>query len=110
MKLKPFRGRVLESILIIAAVGVAAAAVTVVANLLAASSRADRALAEILGARQITLQPRADDYEAFYSSIVPSDVREIGPKESGPPDLTLEDLEAVRAAAPSVTAAYLVEF
>lgn len=109
MKLKLFKGRVLESILIIAAVGVAAAAVTVVANFLAASARADRALTETLGARQITLQPRADDYEAFYSSIVPSDVREIGPKESGPPDLALEDLEAVKAAAPSVTAAYLAE-
>ena len=109
MKLKPFRGRVLESILIIAAVGVAAAAVTVVANLLAASARADRALTETIYARQITLQPKADDYEAFYSSVVPSDVREIGPKDSTPPDLAFEDLEAVKAAAPSVTAAYLAE-
>ena len=100
----------LESILIIAAVAVAAAAVTVVANLLANTSGFTNRFNEGPSSRQITLQPKADDYNAFYLSSVPTDVREIGPKDSKLPKLALDDLEAVKAAAPTVTGAYVEEY
>ena len=107
--LRPFKGRVLESILIIAAVAVAAAAVMVVANLLANTAKATRGYTESLFFRQITLQPKAQDYNAFYTTSVPSDAREIGPKESKLPKLELADLAKVKAAAPTVTGAYVEE-
>ena len=108
--LRPFKGRVLESILIIAAVAVAAAAVTVVASLLANTSGFTNSLNEGLFSRQITLQPKADDYNAFYLSSVPTDVREIGPKDSKPPKLELTDLAKVKEAAPTVTSAYVEQY
>ena len=108
--LRPFKGRVLESILIIAAVAVAAAAVTVVASLLANTSQSADTFGDSLYYRQITLQPKAEDYNAFYLSSVPTDVREIGLKDSKAPKLTLDDLEAVKAAAPTVNGAYLEDY
>ncbi len=107
--LRAFKGRVLESILIITAVAVAAAAVMVVANLLANTAKATRDYAESLTFRQITLQPKAQDYNAFYTTSVPLDAREIGPKESKLPKLELADLAKVKAAAPTVTGAYVEE-
>ena len=108
--LRPFKGRVLESILIIATVAVAAAAVTVVASLLASTAGLANQFSEGFYSRQITLQPKADDYNAFYLSRVPTDVSEVGPKDSKPPKLALSDLEAVKAAAPTVTGAYLQDY
>ena len=108
--LRPFKGRVLESILIIAAVAVAAAAVMVVASLLIVTKRAETDFNESLYARQITVQPRDDDSGAFYLSSVPADVREIGLEEGSAPKLTLADLAAVKAAAPTVTGAYLADY
>lgn len=108
--LRAFKGRVLESILIIAAVAVAAAAVTVVASLLINTAGLSDSYGEGLYSRQITLQPKADDYNAFYLSTVPTDVSEIGPKDSKPPKLGFSDLEAVKAAATTVTGAYLEDF
>lgn len=105
--LKPFRGRVLESILIIAAVAVAVAAVTVVANLLTLTARFSEMTGNTLYARQLVLKPKADDYEAFYQGVVSVDAREVGPKESETPELAFTDLAAVKAAAPSVTYAYI---
>ena len=108
--LRLFKGRVLESILIIAAVAVAAASVTVVASLIVNTASITNSYNEGLYSRQITLQPKADDYNAFYLSSVPSDVREIGPKDSKPPKLELADLARVKAAAPTVTGAYVEDF
>ncbi len=108
--LKPFRGRVLESVLIIAAVAVAVTAVTVVANLLTLNARFAEMTGGMLHARQLALKPKADDYEAFYQGVVSVDAREIGPKESETPELALTDLEAVKAAAPSVAYAYIEDF
>lgn len=110
MKLKPFGGRVLESLLIVVAVGVAVAAVTVVANMMALTQRGTAQFNESLYMRQITLQAKADDYSAFYTGVVPTDVREIGPRGATPPKLGLPDLGAVKAAAPTVAYAYLEEF
>lgn len=110
MKLKPFRGRVLESLLIVVAVGVAVAAVTAVANMTALNRRFAGDYVQALYSRQITLKSKADDYEGFYQGTVAADAREIGPKGSVAPQLELADLEAVKAAAPSVDYAYLEEF
>ena len=104
--IKLFNQRALESILIIAAIAVAAAAVTVVAGLLANTSNSS---SEGLYSREITLQSKANDSNAFYLSNV-SDVSEIGPKDSKPPVLKLANLAAVKAAAPTVTGAYLADF
>lgn len=109
MKLKPFRGRVLESLLIVVAVGVAVAAVTAVANMMALNRRFAGDYVQALYSRQITLKSKADDYEGFYQGTVAADAREIGPKGSVAPQLELADLEAVKAAAPSVDYAYLEE-
>lgn len=108
--LKPFKGRVLESLLIVAAVAVAVAAVTVVANLLALNTRIEQITSEGLYASQIVLKPKAEDYDAFYQSTVPADVREVGPKGSTAPKLALTDLAAVKAAAPSVAWAYIEDY
>lgn len=107
---QPFRGRVLESVLIIAAVAVAVAAVTVVANLLALNARFEQVTGESLYSRQIVLKPKAEDYDAFYQSAVPADAREVGPKGSTPPKLALTDLAAIKAAAPSVAWAYIEDY
>ena len=108
--LRAFKGRVLESILIIAAIAVAAAAVTVVATVLASTSQVNSTFSEGLYSRQITLQPKTEDYSAFYLSSVPTDVREIGPKDSKSPKLALTDLAEVKAASPTVTGAYVEEY
>lgn len=110
MKLKPFRGRVLESLLIVVAVGVAVAAVTVVANMTALVQKGMVQFSGDLYSRRITVQSKADDYDAFYTGVVPTDVREIGPTGATPPKLGLPDLGAVKAAAPTVAYAYLEEF
>lgn len=107
--LRAFKGRVLESILIIAAVAVAAASVTVVSSLLASTAGLANSYNEGRDSREITLQLKAEDYNAFYLSTVPTDVSEVGPKDSKPPKLELADLAAVKAAAPTVTGAYLAE-
>lgn len=108
--LQPFQGRTLESILIVAAVAVAVAAVTVVANLLVLNTRVEQITSEGLYARQIVLKPKAEDYDAFYQSAAPTDVREVGQKGSTPPKLALMDLAAVKAAAPSVAWAYIEDY
>lgn len=110
MKLKPFRGRVLESLLIVVSVAVAVAAVTAVTNLMALNRRFEGEYSESLYARQLTLKPKANDHEAFYQGRVAADVREIGPKGSVAPELELADLEAVKAAAPSAEHAYLEDY
>ncbi len=110
MKLKPFRGRVLESLLIVVSIAVAVASVTAVANMMALNRRFEGDYGSSLYARQLTLKPKANDYEGFYQGTVATDVREVGPKGSVAPQLKLADLEAVKAAAPSVDYAYLEEF
>ena len=108
--LRAFKGRVLESVLIIAAAAVAAAAVTAVANLLANTAGMANSYSESLYSRQITLQPKTDDWGAFYQGTIPTDVREVGPKDGKAPTLEFSDLEAVKAAASTVTGAYLEDF
>ena len=109
MKTGPFRGRVLESLLIVVSVAVAVAAVTAVTNMMAFTQRGISDFSESLYARQITLRTKAGDYSAFYQGVVPTDVREIGPKGAVAPELEIADLEAVKAAAPTVGYAYLEE-
>ena len=110
MKTGPFRGRVLESLLIVVSIAVAVASVTVVTNLMALTRRAEGLYSDSLYARQLTVKPKAEDYEAFYQGAVAADVREIGPRESVTPTLTVADLETVKAAAPSVEYAYLEDY
>lgn len=105
-----FKGRVLESILIIAAIAVAIAAFTVVSNLLALNARLEQSNRESLYSRQLILKPTAEDYSAFYLSSIPADVREVGPKESTLPKLALTDLAEVKAAAPSLALAYVEDY
>ncbi len=85
MKTGPFRGRVLESLLIVVSVAVAVGAVTVVTNLMALTRRAEGLYSESLYARQLAVKPKAEDYEAFYQGAVAADVREVGPKGSVAP-------------------------
>lgn len=100
----------LESLLIAAAVGAAVAAVTVTANLALLTASLGEREGEQLYARQLTLRPKADDYEAFYTGAQPLDVREVGPADAEAPTLERHHLEEAVRAAPSVETAYIEDW
>lgn len=101
-----FRSRPLQSLLTVLALTLGVAVVTAVAAFLEVGRQTQRAFAGSLWAREMTLQTREDDYDAF-SDPDAGLVREVGGENDAPVTLSAADMERAREAAPSVDYAYV---
>ena len=101
-----FRSRPLQSFLTVLALTLGVAVVTAVAAFLEVGRQTERAFAASLWAREMTLQTREEDYEAFSEQNAGL-VREVGLPDDAPVTLSAADMERARDAAPSVDYAYV---
>ena len=101
-----FRSRPLQSLLTVSALTLGVAVVTAVAAFLEVGRQTERAFAASLWAREMTLQTKEEDYEAF-SERDAGLVREVGLPDDAPVTLSAADMERARDAAPSVAYAYV---
>ncbi len=101
-----FRSRPLQSLLTVLALTLGVAVVTAVAAFLEVGRQTERAFAASLWAREMTLQTREDDYDAF-SERDAGLVREVGLPDDAPVTLSAADTERAEDAAPSVAYAYV---
>ena len=101
-----FRSRPLQSLLTVLALTLGVAVVTAVAAFLEIGRQTERAFAASLWARELTLQTREEDYNAF-SERDAGLVREVGLPDDAPVTLSAADMERARDAAPSVDYAYV---
>lgn len=104
--LRQFRSRPLQSFLTIMALMLGVAVATAVAAFLEIGRQTQETFARSLWAREMTLQTREDDNRAFSEGNAGL-VREVGLEDDAPVTLTAADMERARAAAPSVTYAYV---
>lgn len=101
-----FRSRPFQLLLTVLALTLGVGVVTAVAAFLEVGRQTQRAFAESLWARELTLQTREDDYNAF-SDPDAGLVREVGRENDAPVTLSAADMERAAEAAPSVDYAYV---
>ncbi|CAN5878451.1 ABC transporter permease [soil metagenome] len=103
---RQFKAYPLQSLLIALAVALGVAVVTAVA---ATFSQYNRQLgSNELWQRQITLQTKSNNWNAFYSGGETIPVREVGRLDDEKVALTPDDLTAAKEASPTVDYAYLM--
>jgi putative ABC transport system permease protein len=107
---RQFRSYPLQSVLIILAIALGVAVVTMVAASLQATNAQSAAQQDQLWSREIRMISKKNDYSAFYQGGRPLPVREVGLATDEKVVLSLEDLQKAKGAAPSVTYAYLAEW
>ena len=104
--LRQFRSQPLQSLLTVLALMLGVAVVTAVAAFLGVGSQTQAAFSRSLWAREMTLQTREDDYQAFSEGDAGL-VREVGLENDAPITLSAIDMDRARAAAPSVDYAFV---
>lgn len=104
--LRRFRSYPLRSALLVTALALGVGVVVAVAAFLEVAGQTQRAFAGSLWARELTLQTREDDDNAFSEQDAGL-VREVGLADDSPVRLRAADMERARAAAPSVDYAYV---
>ena len=106
MNLRRFGSQPLQTILTVLALVLGVAVVTAVSAFLDVSRQTQERFAKSLWARELTLQTREDEYLAHPDSGTGL-VREVGSAGDKPVTLTQADMERARAAAPSVSYAFV---
>jgi putative ABC transport system permease protein len=107
---RQFRSYPLQSALIILAIALGVAVVTMVAASLQTTNRTLRDQDDQLWNREIRMVSKKNDWSAFYQGGKPIPVREVGLLTDEKVVLTLDDLAKAKAAAPLADYAYLVEW
>lgn len=102
---RQFRSGFLPSLLTVIAIALGVTVVTTVAAFLDINYQTQTTFINSLKARTLTLQPTEEDYTAFTEDDVL--IREVGLEADQPITLTQEDMQAAKAAAPSVDYAYV---
>ena len=97
----------LQSALIVLAIAFGVAVVVAVAAFIDFGRQADRQFTGSVWAREITLTSKEGDWGAFWAGGVVQPVRELGRSDDAPVELSLEDVEKVRAAVPSADYVYV---
>ena len=106
MNLRRFRSQPLQTILTVLALVFGVAVVTAVSAFLDVSRQTQERFSKSLWARELTLQTLEDEYLAYPDSSTRL-VREVGLAGDRPVTLTQADMEKARAAAPSVSYAFV---
>ncbi len=105
-----FRSYPLQSVLIILAIALGVAVVTMVAASLQSSNALSNSQLDQLWSREMRLQSKKNDWSAFYQSSTPIPVREVGLATDEKVVLSLDDLAKAKEAAPLIDYAYLSEW
>ena len=110
LAVKPFRTRILESLLIVVGVAIGVGVVTTMLTLILASTDQLRSFQNSLSAREVRLAVRAQDFGAFYDgdAIVP--VLKVGRADDQPVRLSIDDLEPIKKAVSGAQFAYLKDY
>jgi putative ABC transport system permease protein len=103
---RQFKSYPLQSVLIILAIALGVAVVTMVAASLQASSSQTLAQQDQLWNRELRLVAKKDDWGAFYQGGKTIPVREVGLMTDEKVTLSLDDLQRAKEAAPAATYAY----
>jgi putative ABC transport system permease protein len=104
---RQFRSYPLQSVLIILAIALGVAVVTMVAASLQSSSAVSEEQQDQLWNREMRLQSKKNDWRAFYQGNKPIPVREVGLATDEKVVLSLDDLAKAKEVAPLVDYAYL---
>jgi putative ABC transport system permease protein len=107
---RQFRSYPLQSVLIVLAVALGVAVITMVAASLYSSRATSQEQQNQLWNRELRMQSKKDDWGAFYQGGKPIPVREVGLATDEKVTLTLDDLQNAKEAAPAVDYAYLSEW
>ncbi len=107
---RQFRSYPLQSVLIVLAIALGVAVVTMVAASLQTTNSTLSEQNEQLWNRELRLVSKKNDWNAFYQGVKPIPVREVGLVTDEKVVLSLEDLQKAKEATPSVTYAYLAEW
>lgn len=107
---RQFRSYPLQSVLIILAIALGVAVVTMVAASLQATNAQLSGQEDQLWSRELRMVSRKNDYSAFYQGGRPIPVREVGLASDEKVVFTLDDLQNAKEAAPTATYAYLNEW
>lgn len=107
---RQFKSYPLQSVLIVLAIALGVAVVTMVAASLQASNAQSVEQQEQLWSREMRLQSKKNDWAAFYQGGRPIPVREVGLATDEKVVLSLDDLASAKEAAPLVDYAYLNEW
>jgi putative ABC transport system permease protein len=107
---RQFRSYPLQSVLIVLAIALGVAVVTMVAASLQATNAQSAAQEDQLWSREIRMQEKKNDWSAFFQGGKTIPVREVGLATDEKVVLTLEDLQKAKEAAPAATYAYLAEW
>jgi putative ABC transport system permease protein len=103
---RQFKSYPLQSVLIILAIALGVAVVTMVAASLQASSSQTSAQQDQLWNREIRMTDKRNDWGAFYQGGRTIPVREVGLATDEKVTLSLDDLQRAKEAAPAATYAY----
>ncbi len=107
---RQFRSYPLQSVLIILAIALGVAVVTMVAASLQATNAQSAAQEDQLWSREIRMVEKKNDWAAFYQGGRTVPVREVGLASDEKVVITLDDLQKAKEAAPAVNYAYLAEW
>jgi putative ABC transport system permease protein len=107
---RQFRSYPLQSVLIVLAIALGVAVVTMVAASLQASSAQTSAQQDMLWNREIRMSEKKNDWGAFYQGGKTIPVREVGLVTDEKVTLTQSDLQKAKEVSPAVQYAYLSEW
>jgi putative ABC transport system permease protein len=107
---RQFRSYPLQSVLIVLAIALGVAVVTAVAAVFQSNNASQAFQRDQLWNRELRMQSKKNDWNAFYQGTKPLPVREVGLLEDESVTLTKEDLQRAKDASPSVPYAYLMSF
>jgi ABC-type antimicrobial peptide transport system permease subunit len=105
-----FRSYPLQSVLIILAIALGVAVVTMVAASLQATNNLVAEQNDQLWSREMRLQAKKNDWSAFYQGAKPIPVREVGLLSDQKVILNIDDLAKAKEVAPLVDYAYLSDW
>lgn len=107
LAMRRFRSRWVESLLIIMAIALGVSVLTAVIAIQDVSRRTEASFRTSLEARQVVIRSSANDFNAFHPpGVEPLDIRLLGSIYSPTVQFTFGDIQAIKAAAPSVDYGY----
>ncbi len=110
LAIKPFRTRLLESLLIVVGVAISVGVVTTMLTLILASSEQLRQFQNSLSAREVRLAVSAQDFAAFYDGETILPILKVGRADDQPARLSINDLEPIKKAMSGAQFAYLKDY
>ena len=105
---RQLRSTVTQTIFVVMSIALGIGVVTTVILLLNINQRTEQKYVQSLDVRELTLQETEYDVRVFYSDVgEPRATVKLGPANDDPLQLSIQDLEVAKQAAPTIKYAYL---